>query len=121
MSEDTPFGKDDGGEAAQRLNVLKKDGMLRGRKGREGLELLALLDKDGWTTANRAYAHQFADQVEASAFLVKEMELGMKQGHFDEWKTKRMRSLIAGYNTYGTLTEAQIKFANSMCGSIGRW
>lgn len=121
MTEGTPFAKDDGGEAGQRLRVLKKDGMLRGIKGKEGLELLALLNGDGWTLANKTYAHQFADQVEASAFLVKEMEFGIKEGHFDEWKTKKMRSLIAGFDKFGTLTEAQIKFANKMCGDIGRW
>ncbi len=114
---DTPFeGLKDGGEAAKRLNQLKADGLLRGICGREGLELLSILAKDGWTEANRSYAHQFCDKVEASAFLVKEMELGMKEGHFDAWKSNKMRSLISGFNKFGTLTDAQITFANKMCG-----
>lgn len=112
---------DTGGEAAERLKVLKKDGLLRGQVGREGLDLLALLDKSGWTEANRTYAHQFCDKIEASAFLVKEMELGMKEGHFDEWKSKKMKSLISNYNLWGSFTDGQIAFANKMCGDIGRW
>jgi hypothetical protein len=112
---------DTGGEAAQRLRVLKKDGLLRGKAGREGLDLLDLLDRESWTEANRTYAHQFADKVEASAFLVKEMELGMSQGHFDDWKCKKMKSLIQNYDRWGTFTDAQIAFANKMCGDIGRW
>jgi len=114
---DTPFdGLKDGGEAGARLLKLKADGLLRGVCGREGLELLSILNRDGWTEANRSYAHQFADKVEASAFLVKEMELGIKQGHFDTWKCVKMKSLIAGFNKFGTLTDAQISFANKMCG-----
>jgi hypothetical protein len=117
----TPFDvPKDGGETGRKLRDLKKEGLLRGKKGKEGLDLLVILDKDGWTPANKTFADLFIDSIEASSWLVKEMEYGMEKGDFDDWKCKKMRSLIAGYNIWGTLTPAQIGFANKMLGDPGR-